>query len=177
MAKKTSTSTSVKSQGNGGGGNAFPIPGLNPISATVSGDKSQPGALTLEDLAGLEEVRFVESILDPEPFNSLLLGIQSWLQAIVAWGLNPKLVGLGDFNLAVIATKHDPVPDPTNPLVDLFVSAGPLLVAQHKTTGKYNNFGLIAPNGVSQDNFNRTTAISLVELGAQDDPPPVEYPE
>ena len=140
----------------------FPIPGLVPI-VSPSGQAKSPGALTMDDLAKLEEVRFVTEILDPATVNAQLLGIQAYLQTATNRGQNPELVGLQNFNLAVVNTEHDPANIG-------YVEAGPYLVAQHQSTLKYSMFVLNAPSGVGQDNYNYTTALSLVGLATADAP-------
>lgn len=143
----------------------FPVPGLVPI-VSPSGQAKQPRALTMEQLETMEEVRFIDQILDPLDYNSQLLGIQSYLQTATNRGQNPTLVGLSDFDCAIITTKDDGM----NPG---FVSAGPYLVAQDRKTLKYGQYALIPPSGVSQDNFNYTTALALVGLATPDASAPV----
>lgn len=148
------------------------IAGLSAIRPPVSDSGKVPGLLTNEEVA--EIVRFPGPRQNEENYGSQLMQIQNWCQWLTDHGQNKKLVGLEDFNIAIIATTHDPVPakptdgtaEPNDPNAgDIFVDAGVALVVKHKETGRAQDFDLDPPKGFNADNYYRTTALGLVALG------------
>ena len=158
---------------------AIQITGLFPVVEPKALTTRQPGQLTNEEVA--EIVRFPGPRDNEENYSKQLVAIQAFCQWWANVGKNPKLVGIEDFDIAIIQTTHDPVPgkavdgiaEPDDPNTeDIFVDAGAALVVKHKDTGKTGEYDLDPPKGFSADNYYRQTASALIGLG-DPDPEPV----